>query len=138
MQLLSAKTIGFVLLVLLAAAAPFYLSSYNLSLTGRFMALGLTAIGLVLIWGEGGVLSLGQGVVFGLGGYAIAMHLRLVGLEVGDAKPDFMVWSNVKALPWWWAIFKSPLVAILGVILVPAIVAAGFGWLVYRRRIGGV
>jgi len=130
---------GFGLLALAAfAAAPFFLSSYDLSLTGRFLALSLTAMGLVLLWGEGGVLSLGQGVFFGLGGYALAMHLKLVGLESGEVMPDFMVWSNVKALPWWWAIFKSPLVAAAAVILVPAILAAAFGWLVFRRRIGGV
>jgi len=130
---------GFGLLALAAfAAAPFFLSSYDLSLTGRFLALSLTAMGLVLLWGEGGILSLGQGVFFGLGGYALAMHLKLVGLESGEVMPDFMVWSNVKELPWWWAIFKSPLVAVAGVILVPAILAAAFGWLVFRRRIGGV
>ena len=130
---------AFGLLVLAAfAAAPFFLSSYDLSLTGRFLALSLTAMGLVLLWGEGGVLSLGQGVFFGLGGYALAMHLKLVGLETGEVMPDFMVWSNVKALPWWWAIFKNPLVAAAGVVLVPAATAAGFGWLVFRRRIGGV
>jgi urea transport system permease protein len=125
-------------LVALFAAAPLFLSSYDLSLTGRFLALSLTAMGLVLIWGEGGVLSLGQGVFFGLGGYALAMHLKLVGLETGETMPDFMVWSNLKALPWWWEIFRSPVVAVAGVLLVPAIMAAGFGWLVFRRRIGGV
>ena len=59
---------------MLFAAAPLFLSSYDLSLTGRFLALSLTAMGLVLLWGEGGILSLGQGVFFGLGGYAIAMQ----------------------------------------------------------------
>jgi urea transport system permease protein len=132
------KAIGLLVVVLVAAAAPFFLSGYNLSLTGRFLALSLTAMGLVLLWGEGGILSLGQGVFFGLGGYALAMHLKLVGLETGEVMPDFMVWSNLKELPWWWAIFKSPLVALAGVVVAPAIVAAGFGWLVFRRRIGGV
>lgn len=127
-------------LVALAAAlfAPFYLSSYDLSLTGRFLALSLTAIGLAMLWGEGGILSLGQGVFFGLGGYALAMHLKLAALEPGELMPDFMVWSNVSALPWWWAIFKNPLVAVAGVILVPGVIGAGFAWLVFRRRIGGV
>jgi urea transport system permease protein len=66
------------------------------------------------------------------------MHLKLVGLETGEVMPDFMVWSNVKALPWWWAIFKNPLVAVIGVVAIPSLVAAAFGWLVFRRRIGGV
>jgi urea transport system permease protein len=138
MSMPTSKLVVAAIVVLIAAAAPFYLSAYDLSLTGRFLALGLTAMGLVLIWGEGGVLSLGQGVFFGLGGYALAMHLKLNGLEAGETMPDFMVWSNMKALPWWWEIFKSPVVALLGVVLVPAAVAAAFGWLVFRRRIGGV
>ena len=126
-------------LVLLAAiVAPFILSGYELSLIGRFLALSLTAMGLAILWGQGGVLSLGQGVFFGLGGYAIAMHLKLVALSGGDTMPDFMVWTGVQALPWWWALFKNPLVAIAGVIIVPALVGAVFAWLIFRRRIGGV
>jgi len=134
----SFKLTAGIALALLAAAAPFYLSGYNLSLTGRFLALSLTAMGLVIIWGEGGVLSLGQGVFFGLGGYVLAMHLKLMALDPGEAMPDFMVWTNVKALPWFWAMLKNPLVALLGVVVVPGVVAAAFGWLVFRRRIGGV
>jgi urea transport system permease protein len=84
------------------------------------------------------VLSLGQGVFFGLGGYALAMHLKLVGLSGGDTMPDFMIWTGVKALPWWWAIFKSPLVALVGVVVAPAFFGALFAWLIFRRRIGGV
>jgi urea transport system permease protein len=124
--------------LLAGALAPFFLSGYDLSLTGRFLALALAAMGLALIWGQGGVLSLGQGVFFGLGGYVLAMHLKLVGLEVGETMPDFMQWSGVKALPWWWEVFRSPVVTILGVVLIPGLFAALFGWLVFRRRIGGV
>ena len=129
----SFKLTAGIVLALLAAAAPFYLSGYNLSLTGRFLALSLTAMGLVIIWGEGGVLSLGQGVFFGLGGYVLAMHLKLMALDPGEAMPDFMVWTNVKALPWFWAMLKNPLIALLGVVVVPGIVAAAFGWLVLSR-----
>src|SRR5258707_1157506 len=88
------------ILLLLAIAAPWLLSAYDLNLLARFLALSLTAMGMVLLWGEGGVLSLGQGVFFGLGGYAIAMHLKLAGLAAGEL-PDFMQWSGVEALPWW-------------------------------------
>lgn len=123
--------------LLLAIAAPWLLSSYDLNLLARFLALSLTAMGLVLLWGEGGVLSLGQGVFFGLGGYAIAMHLKLVGLGP-DEIPDFMVWTGLTALPWWWAIFRSPVVAVLAVFLVPSAIAALFAWAIFRRRIGGV
>src|SRR3546814_15317138 len=68
----------------LAIVAPWLLSAYDLNLLARFLALSLTAMGLVLIWGEGGILSLGQGVFFGLGGYALAMHLKLAGLAEGE------------------------------------------------------
>jgi urea transport system permease protein len=126
------------LVVLAAVFAPFFLSGYTLNLTGRFLALSLTAMGLAILWGEGGVLSLGQGMFFGLGGYAIAMHLKLVALTGGDTMPDFMVWTGVKALPWWWAPFANPAVAFAGVVLVPSAFAAVFSWLMFRRRIGGV
>lgn len=138
--MLSPKTLksaaGGIALVL-AIAAPWLLSPYDLNLLARFLALSLTAMGLVLLWGEGGVLSLGQGVFFGLGGYALAMHLKLAGLGEGEL-PDFMVWTGVEALPWWWAVFKSPVAAILAVLIVPGAIAAAFAWAIFRRRIGGV
>lgn len=124
-------------LVAVAALAPWLVSAYELNLLARFLAMGLLAMGLVLVWGQGGVLSLGQGVFFGLGGYAIAMHMKLAALGEGEL-PDFMVWSGLDALPWWWVPFKSPLVAILGVMLVPGVLAALFSWAVFRRRVGGV
>ena len=123
--------------VVLALAAPWLLSTYDLNLLGRFLALSLTAMGLVLLWGEGGVLSLGQGVFFGLGGYALAMHLKLA--DLGPAElPDFMVWTGVKALPWWWALFRSPWISVLAVLAVAPALAALFAWAIFRRRIGGV
>ena len=123
--------------VALAVAAPWLLSAYDLNLLARFLALSLTAMGLVLLWGEGGILSLGQGVFFGLGGYALAMHLKLADLGAGEI-PDFMVWSGLTALPWWWALFKSAVLSILMVFLLPAAIAALFGWAIFRRRISGV
>jgi urea transport system permease protein len=132
------KQIGLVVALIAAVTAPLYLSGYNLSLAGRFLALSLTAMGIVLLWGEGGILSLGQGVFFGLGGYVLAMHLKLMSLDTGDVMPDFMQWSGLKHLPGWWLLFKNPLVAVAGVIIVPGAVAALFGWLIFRRRIGGV
>src|ERR1700712_4908856 len=123
MPQVSYKLVFGVLALLIAAAAPFYLSGYNLSLMGRFLALSLTAMGLVLIWGHGGILSLGQGMFFGLGGYVIAMHLKLAALDPGDTTPDFMVWSNVSHLPWWWAMFRGAPAMLIGVIVVPGLVA---------------
>lgn len=130
------KSIIGILVLLLAIAAPWIVSAYELNLLGRFLALSLAAMGLVLLWGEGGVLSLGQGVFFGLGGYALAMHLKLAGLGEGEL-PDFMAWSGITALPWWWAIFKSPITAILGVLIVPTLIGALFSWAIFRRRISG-
>jgi urea transport system permease protein len=86
---------------------PFWLSSYDLSLLGRFLSLSLAALGLVWVWGHGGVLSLGQGIFFGLGAYALAMHLKLAALPEGEL-PDFMVWNGLTQLPWWWVPFRNP------------------------------
>lgn len=125
------------LALLLAIAAPWLLSGYDLNLVARFLALSLTAMGLVLLWGEGGVLSLGQGVFFGIGGYALAIHLKLAGLAEGEI-PDFMVWTGLTQLPAWWVPFKSGLFSILAVLVLAPAIAAVFAWLIFRRRIGGV
>jgi urea transport system permease protein len=124
-------------LLLVLAAAPWYLSAYDLSLLGRFLALALPALGIVWLWGYAGVLSLGQGVFFGIGGYALAMHLKLVGLA-NQELPDFMVWNGVSALPWWWAPFRSPAFSLLAVLCLPPATAAALGFLLFRRRITGV
>ncbi|WP_102222972.1 urea ABC transporter permease subunit UrtC [Acidimangrovimonas sediminis] len=123
--------------VLLAIAAPWLISGYELSLLGRFLAMSILAIGLMLVWGEAGILTLGQGVFFGLGGYALAIHMKLAGLEPGSL-PDFMEWSGITALPWWWVPFKSPVLATLMVVVVPGVFAGFFSWLVFRRRVVGV
>jgi urea transport system permease protein len=125
------------LVLALAVAAPWLLTGYDLNLLARFLALSLTAMGLVLLWGEGGVLSLGQGVFFGIGGYAIAMHLKLVDLAPSEL-PDFMVWSGIKTLPHWWVPFRSGLFAMLAILVVAPAIAALFAWAIFRRRIGGV
>jgi urea transport system permease protein len=125
--------------LLFGVAAPLVINPYELSLLGRFLALSMLAMGIVLIWGEGGILSLGQGVFFGLGGYALAMHLKLEGLDLtkGDM-PDFMQWSGVSALPDFWYPFANPWFSLASIVLIPGTVAAAFSWLVFRRRIGGV
>ncbi|MEZ0496959.1 urea ABC transporter permease subunit UrtC [Sphingomonas sp. IW22] len=123
-------------LLAFAVAAPFLLSGYDLNLLARFMAMGILALGIVMIWGHGGILSLGQGVFFGLGGYAVAMHMKLADLPAGEI-PDFMVWSGREALPWWWEPFASPAFAIAAALLVPALLGALFAWAVFHRRVGG-
>lgn len=125
------------LLIGLGLIAPAVISGYNIMLLSRFLAMAILALGIGLIWGQGGVLSLGQGVFFGLGGYSLAMHLKLAGLAPGDL-PDFMVWSGISKLPALWVPFRSPIIAVLGIVAIPGAVAAAFSWLVFRRRIGGV
>ena len=125
------------LLALLAAGllAPLALSPYDLSLAGRFLALGILGLGLALAWGRGGALSLGHGVFFGLGGYAVAMHLKLV---ADSGMPDFMLWNGVETLPWWWTPFSSPVFAVAAAVVVPGALAAAAAWFVFRRGVSGV
>ncbi len=125
------------IILLLAAFAAVFLSSYDLNLLARFLSFGLLAMGVVVIWGHCGILSLGQGVFFGLGGYVMAMHMKLASLPDGQI-PDFMMWSGRETLPWWWAPFESGAVAILALVALPAIVAALFAFAVFYRRVGGV
>jgi len=124
------------ILLAVAAVAPFLLSPYDLNLLARFLALAILALGLVLIWGHGGILSLGQGVFFGLGGYVLAMHMKLAALPAGEI-PDFLVWSGRDALPWWWAPFTSSSVTVAAILILPTLIAALFAWSVFHRRVGG-
>lgn len=117
-------------------AAPWYLSPFRLSLLGKFLTFAIVAIGLDLIWGYGGMLSLGQGLFFGLGAYAMAMHMKLE--AAGSRLPDFMVWSGIMELPWFWKPFESFWFALLMVIVVPVTVAVMLGFLTFRNRIQGV
>lgn len=126
--------------VLLAAAAvilPAVLPPFRLNLLGRFLSLGIVALGVDLIWGYTGLLSLGQGIFFALGGYALGMHLQLTSLEPGQL-PEFFNLYGVKELPAFWQPFTSPLFTFLAIWVIPAIVAGVLGYLVFRNRIKGV
>jgi urea transport system permease protein len=133
----SLKILLDLLLLVALVLAPLYLSAYNLSLLGRFLAMAILSLGLCMVWGWGGILSLGQGVFWGLGAYVLAMHLKLVGLAPGDM-PDFMMWSGLDHIPGWWTIFRHPSLAFAGIVLVPTVAAAGLAWLVFNRRVSGV
>lgn len=111
--------------------------AFRVSLLGRFLALAIVALGIDLIWGYTGMLSLGHGVFFALGGYALAMHLQLAPLEAGRL-PEFMGLYGVQELPWFWQPFYSFPLTVIGLILVPALLAALLGYLVFRNRIRGV
>ncbi len=116
-------------------------SDFALNRFGKFLAFAILALGLDLIWGYTGILSLGHGVFFGLGAYAVGMHLMLtIGTEsvYGSALPDFMVWNQVKELPFFWKPFYSFWFAIAAAILLPTFFAAIFGFLAFRSRIKGV
>ena len=132
---------GIPLLNLLPSDSIFHVSDFSLNLFGKFFAFAILALGIDLIWGYTGILSLGHGIFFGLGAYAIGMHLMLeIGSEsvYGNALPDFMVWNQVKELPWFWKPFSSFGFSLLAVVLVPMTFAALFGFLAFRSRIRGV
>lgn len=124
-------------IVLALAALPLFVSGYPLALLGRVLALAIAALGVSVVWGRTGILSLGQGLFFGLGGYALGMHLKLVATPKGEL-PDFMVYNGVEKLPWFWAPFHSAPFALLMVVLLPGLAAYLIGWLMFRRRITGV
>jgi urea transport system permease protein len=116
---------------------PFVLPPFRLNLLGRFLSLGIVALGVDLIWGYTGLLSLGQGIFFALGGYALGMHLQLSSLEPGQL-PEFFGLYGVKELPAFWQPFTSPFFTFFAIWVVPALVAGLLGFLVFRNRIKGV
>ncbi|HJU05800.1 MAG TPA: urea ABC transporter permease subunit UrtC [Nitrospiraceae bacterium] len=118
-----------------------HISDFALNRFGKFLAFAILALGIDLIWGYTGILSLGHGVFFGVGAYAIGMHLMLsIGTEsvYGSALPDFMVWNQLKELPFFWKPFYSATFAVAAAILLPTLFAAIFGFLAFRSRIKGV
>jgi urea transport system permease protein len=129
--------LGFALAaVLLLAVAPVVLSPFRLGLLGKFLCLAMVAVGIGLAWGRGGLLTLGQGVYFGLGAYIMAMHLKLA--DAGpDGVPDFMLLYGTGEVPAWWEPMRSPGLALLLIVLVPAALAGLLGWAVFTRRVRG-
>ncbi|MEY4431071.1 MAG: urea transporter permease subunit UrtC [Cyanobacteriota bacterium] len=131
------RWLPWLLIVVAALVLPVLLPPFRLNLLGRFLALGIAALGIDLIWGYTGMLSLGQGIFFALGGYALAMHLQLNGLQPGEL-PEFFSLYGVKSLPAFWQPFSSPLFTLLAIWVLPALVAGALGYLVFRNRIKGV
>lgn len=123
--------------IALALLMPAILPPFRLNLLGRFLSLGIAALGVDLIWGYTGMLSLGQGIFFALGGYAIGMFLQLNSLQPGQL-PEFFSLYGVKALPAFWQPFESPLFTLMAIWVIPALVAGLLGYLVFRNRIKGV
>ncbi|SFU83966.1 amino acid/amide ABC transporter membrane protein 2, HAAT family [Polaromonas sp. YR568] len=133
------------LALVLLVAFPLALDLFRLNLVGKYLSYAFVALGLVMLWGYGGVLSLGQGVFFGLGGYGMAMFLKLEASDPITTKiqstpgiPDFMDWNQITALPIWWKPFQSfPLTLVL-ILVVPTLLAFIIGYAMFKRRVGGV
>lgn len=116
--------------------APLIMSDFRLGLLGKFLTFAILGFSLNLVWGYCGMLSLGHGVFFGLGGYAMAMFLKL---EASSGKlPDFMFWSGLEELPFFWWPFQFVWIAIPMTFVLPAILGGSLGYLVFRSRITGV
>ena len=122
--------------IVFAVILPAILPAFRLRLFGRFLALAIVALGIDLIWGYTGLLSLGHGIFFALGGYAIAMHLKL---QIPEGQlPDFFTLYGVDKLPWFWQPFYSFPFTLVALVVIPSITAGLLGYLVFRNRIKGV
>ncbi len=122
--------------------SAFHVSTYTITLLGKYLCYALLALSVDVVWGYCGILSLGHGAFFALGGYAMGMYLMR---QIGDRGvygnpelPDFMVFLNWQELPWYWSGFDNFLFAALMVLLVPGLLAFVFGWLAFRSRVTGV
>ena len=134
-----------VLVAFIAVVLPLFLDIFRLNLVGKYLTYAFVAIGLVLCWGYGGILSLGQGVFFGLGGYCMAMFLKLeasdpetTAIQSTPGIPDFMDWNQLTELPWFWVPFQSFPFALIAILVVPTIFAFIIGVAMFKRRVGGV
>jgi urea transport system permease protein len=133
--------LGLVLLVVF----PLSLDLFRLNLVGKYLCYAFVALGLVMLWGYGGVLSLGQGVFFGLGGYGMAMFLKLEASDPVTTKiqstpgiPDFMDWNQITQLPLFWEPFRSFPLTVLIILGAPTLLAFIIGYAMFKRRVGGV
>jgi urea transport system permease protein len=141
-----------ILAVMLLAVIPFSLGIFRLGLAAKYLCFAYCAVGIVLIWGYGGILSLGQGVFFGLGSYMMAMFLKLEGAANADSSsstalsaffgqaglPDFMSWNSVEKLPWWWEPFHHIWFTLPAIIILPALLAFVLAYTNFRKRVGPV
>jgi urea transport system permease protein len=122
--------------------SPFHVSTYAVALFGKYACYALLALSIDLIWGYAGILSLGHGAFFALGGYAMGMYLmRQIGTRgvyADPIRPDFMVFLNWPELPWYWYGFDMFWFAAIMVLLVPGLLAFVFGWFAFRSRVTGV
>ncbi|MEO0913517.1 MAG: urea ABC transporter permease subunit UrtC [Pseudomonadota bacterium] len=140
------EMIGFAILaIIIFAVFPILFDTFRLNLFGKYLTYAFVAVGLVLCWGAGGILSLGQGVFFGLGGYCMAMFLKLeastpenTAIQSTPGIPDFMDWNQLTELPLWWQPFYSLTFTLIAVVAVPMLFAFVIGFAMFTRRVGGV
>jgi urea transport system permease protein len=140
------ELIGFALIALLILVVlPLSVDIFRLNLVGKYLTYAFVAVGLVLCWGHTGILSLGQGVFFGLGGYCMGAFLKLEASSVANTKiqstpgiPDFMDWNQITELPFFWMPFKSLPFTLLAILAVPALLAFILSAAMFKRRVGGV
>lgn len=125
-----------IVVFLFLATLPFYMPMFRVSLFGKYMCFAIVAIGLDMIWGYTGILSLGHGVYFGLGAYCMAMYLKLA--ASGGKLLDFMSWSGLSKMPGFWKPFANPVFAIAMAIVIPVLLAVVIGYLTFSNRIKGV
>ncbi|MGA1832784.1 urea ABC transporter permease subunit UrtC [Rhizobium wenxiniae] len=134
-----------ILAAILLIILPISVDVFRLNLIGKYLTYAFVALGLVLCWGMGGILSLGQGIFFGLGGYCMAMFLKLEASTPEATKiqstpgiPDFMDWNQLTELPFWWQPFHSFAFTLVAIIAVPALFAFIIAAAMFKRRVGGV
>lgn len=133
------------LALLLVVIFPLTLDAFRLNMVGKYLTYAFVALGLVLCWGRSGILSLGQGIFFGMGGYCMAMFLKLeasspenTAIQSTPGIPDFMDWNQITALPWFWEPFHSFSFTLIAVVAVPALLALIIGVAMFKRRVSGV
>jgi urea transport system permease protein len=134
-----------VLSAIILVLFPAVFSIFRLNLIGKYLTYAFVGVSLVLLWGNGGILSLGQGVFFGLGGYCMAMFLKLEAsdpiatkIQTTPGIPDFMDWNQITKLPLFWMPFKSLTFTILAILIIPSFFAFIIGVAMFKRRVGGV
>ena len=141
-----------ILAILLLVVLPSFLSMFRLGLAAKYLSFAFPAVGIVLIWGYGGILSLGQAAFFGLDSYMMAMFLKLEAAANPDSSsgtalstffgteglPDFMAWNSVEILPWWWEPFHHVWFTIPAILIIPSVLAFALGYVNFRNRVSGV
>ena len=139
-QIMSVVTLALILVVL-----PIVLNGFRLNMVAKYLTYAFPAVGLVLCWGKGGILSLGQGVFFGLGGYCMAMFLKLeasdpesTSIQSTPGIPDFMDWNQLTSLPWFWVPFENLAFTLVAIVAVPCLLAYAVSSAMFKRRVGGV